>query len=141
MIGHLEGTVHSTHAGFLILSVAGVGYKVATTRETLASLKNEKTAALWTHLAVREDALDLYGFRTEEKTQLLHAAVQQEQRLSIIYLKGKDEKSTRVILPRSIGRELYNGKEFTAVRAWCDMRQDERVFNLERILKIETCSP
>ena len=81
------------------------------------------------------------GQSVEEKTQLLHAAVQQEQRLSIIYLKGKDEKSTRVILPRSIGRELYNGKEFTAVRAWCDMRQDERVFNLERILKIETCSP
>jgi Holliday junction DNA helicase RuvA len=67
MIGHLEGTVHSLHAGFVILSAGGVGYKVATTRETLASLKGAKQAALWTHLAVREDALDLYGFRTEEE--------------------------------------------------------------------------
>jgi Holliday junction DNA helicase RuvA len=67
MISHLEGTVHSVHPGFVILSVGGVGYKVAATRETLVSLKNAKTAALWTHLAVREDALDLYGFRTEEE--------------------------------------------------------------------------
>jgi len=67
MISHLEGTVHSTHAGFLILSVGGVGYKVATTRETLASLKGAKSASLWTHLAVREDVLDLYGFNTEEE--------------------------------------------------------------------------
>jgi Holliday junction DNA helicase RuvA len=67
MISHLEGVVHSSRAGFVIVSVGGVGYKVAATRETLASLKQGAPVALWTHLAVREDALDLYGFRTEEE--------------------------------------------------------------------------
>ena len=67
MIAHLEGTVHSIHPGFVILSVGGVGYKVSATRETLIALKNATTASLWTHLAVREDALDLYGFNTEEE--------------------------------------------------------------------------
>lgn len=67
MIGRLEGTLHSAHAGFVILSVGGVGYRVSVTRETLASLKGVKAVALWTHLAVREDALDLYGFTTEEE--------------------------------------------------------------------------
>jgi len=70
MIGRLEGTVHSTHAGFAILSVGGVGYKVFGTRETLARMKREGDAAVWTHLAVREDVLDLYGFFTEEELRL-----------------------------------------------------------------------
>ncbi len=67
MIGHLEGVVHSAHAGATIISIGGVGYKVATTRETLASLKPGASASLWTHLAVREDALDLYGFSMQEE--------------------------------------------------------------------------
>jgi Holliday junction DNA helicase RuvA len=66
MIGHLEGKVLAARAGSVILSVNGVGYKIATTRETAASIKGKKEAALWTHLAVREDALDLYGFADEE---------------------------------------------------------------------------
>jgi len=67
MIGHIEGTVLAIRAGFAILSANGVGYKVALTREVLTSLKNGKGVSLWTHLAVRENALDLYGFRTEEE--------------------------------------------------------------------------
>src|SRR3989344_6414517 len=71
MIGHLEGVVTSvrmaaqTRPGFLIISVGGVGYKVYATRETIAELKRKERAALWTHLAVREDSLDLYGFLDE----------------------------------------------------------------------------
>jgi Holliday junction DNA helicase RuvA len=67
MIGHLEGKVHSAHAGYVIVSVGGVGYKVAATRETLGALQAGKDAALWTHLAVRDDALDLYGFSSQEE--------------------------------------------------------------------------
>lgn len=64
MIGYLEGSVKAREAGFAIVLAGGVGYKVAATRETLASLST--TVELWTHLAVREDALDLYGFKTPE---------------------------------------------------------------------------
>lgn len=67
MIGHVEGTVTALRAGFVILSAAGVGYRVAATKETLATLRSGERAALWTHLAVRENALDLYGFKNEEE--------------------------------------------------------------------------
>jgi Holliday junction DNA helicase RuvA len=67
MIGHLQGTVMATRTNFLLLSVGGVGYKVFTTKETLARTKSGAEASLWTHLAVREDILDLYGFFTEEE--------------------------------------------------------------------------
>ncbi len=70
MIGHLSGVVVATRAGFAIVSAGGVGYKVFTTREMLASLKPEKSVALWTHLAVRETALDLYGFATEDELRI-----------------------------------------------------------------------
>lgn len=65
MIGHLEGTVKEVRAGFVILSAGGVGYKVAATNATLKGLARGASTALWTHLAVREDALDLYGFSEE----------------------------------------------------------------------------
>ena len=66
MIRHVEGAVLGLRPGFLILSAGGIGYKVFATRETLASVRSKERAALWTHLAVREDALDLYGFLDEE---------------------------------------------------------------------------
>src|SRR3989344_7108830 len=70
MIGRIEGTVSAKRAGFVILSAGGVGYKIAATRETLAKLKEKESVSLWTHLVVREDALDLYGFRGEEEMRL-----------------------------------------------------------------------
>ncbi len=67
MIGHLKGEVFAVRGGSVILSVQGVGYAIAITREALEGLKVGAEAALWTHLAVREDALDLYGFANEEE--------------------------------------------------------------------------
>ena len=70
MIGYVEGRVVAVRLGFAILSASGVGYKLFATRETLATLSPQKEAALWTHLAVREDVLDLYGFLGEEELHL-----------------------------------------------------------------------
>lgn len=67
MIGHLEGNVRALRPGFAIISAGGVGYKVAATKQALASLRLGEKATLWTHLAVRENALDLYGFVGEEE--------------------------------------------------------------------------
>jgi Holliday junction DNA helicase RuvA len=66
MIGHLEGTVLKVGETYVIVSCGGVGYKVSATKDALAHLKKGSAASLWTHLAVREDSLDLYGFESEE---------------------------------------------------------------------------
>lgn len=66
MIGHLSGTVVAVELDHLILSAGGVGYKLFSTQETLAGLQTGVATELWTHLAVRENALDLYGFATRE---------------------------------------------------------------------------
>jgi holliday junction DNA helicase RuvA len=70
MIGHLEGTITALREGYCILSAGGVGYKVAATRDALARCQPGGRVSLWTHLSVRETALDLYGFSTEHELGL-----------------------------------------------------------------------
>lgn len=68
MIGQLKGEISHKEERFVILNAGGVGYKVFVAPETGQNLKEGTSASLWTHLVVREDALDLYGFLT--KTEL-----------------------------------------------------------------------
>lgn len=67
MLGFIEGEVKAVRLTYAIVSVSGVGYKVFTTKDALAHLTEGSPAALWTYLAVRENALDLYGFADEEE--------------------------------------------------------------------------
>ena len=68
MIGQLTGTIAAREAGSIILDVAGVGYLLRVTSPTYQLLtKKEGAVTLRTHLAVRENALDLYGFLEEKE--------------------------------------------------------------------------
>jgi Holliday junction DNA helicase RuvA len=62
MITQLRGTVVHKTAGYAVVDVNGVGYRVFATPDVLSKLPKNKEALLWTHLAVRENAMDLYGF-------------------------------------------------------------------------------
>ena len=71
MIAHLSGTLLSKHATSVILDVGGVGYEVTIPVSTFYDL--EDTGAnvqlrIYTH--VREDALQLYGFKTSREREL-----------------------------------------------------------------------
>lgn len=66
MIGHITGKIIHTDIKSIILDVSGVGYKIFTNTAILD--KNaDKMISFWTYLAVRETALDLYGFQTKEE--------------------------------------------------------------------------
>ena len=63
MISYLEGTILFKGDRFAVVSALGVGYKVYLAPETLRMLAPEgQPIKLWTHLHVREGALELYGF-------------------------------------------------------------------------------
>ncbi len=66
MIGHLTGTIIHTDLKFVVLDVNGVGYKIHTNTAILDG-KTSEIASFWTYLAVRENALDLYGFQKKEE--------------------------------------------------------------------------
>jgi Holliday junction DNA helicase RuvA len=71
MIAKLTGVVDTVEQARVVLNVGGVGYLLFMSRtETLTP---GDTISLFTYLAVRENALDLYGFVTEaERTMFEH---------------------------------------------------------------------
>lgn len=70
MIASLRGKLIYTDATCAVVECGGVGYKCFVTKNTLYNLpqKNEGVF-LHTFLAVREDAMDLYGFREIEELE------------------------------------------------------------------------
>ena len=64
MIASIRGTVLHKNDNAVVVDVNGVGYLVRTTTKTLAETPESSDVFFYTYLAVREQALDLYGFTT-----------------------------------------------------------------------------
>ncbi|AGL01238.1 Holliday junction branch migration protein RuvA [Desulfoscipio gibsoniae] len=69
MIAFLRGTVASVEIEAVVLDVHGVGYKVNVTAACAASLSGmvDQEVSLHTHMIVREDDMQLYGFFSTEE--------------------------------------------------------------------------
>lgn len=70
MISYLKGKVLNKLSNSLILLVDNVGYKIYVTGGLLDNLKKNNEAELYIYHAIREDASDLYGFKTLEELDL-----------------------------------------------------------------------
>ena len=69
MIGHIDGNIIFSCDKYIILDVNGIGYKVYISLDTISTISGNNEVALWTHLVVKEDALDLYGFLNQEELE------------------------------------------------------------------------
>ncbi|MDF2929277.1 Holliday junction branch migration protein RuvA [Anaerospora sp.] len=70
MIGYIKGQVSHLFSDFCFVDVQGVGYRVFVPNSTRQKLSTGMTVVLFTHLNVREDAMLLYGFITQEEYEL-----------------------------------------------------------------------
>jgi len=70
MISYLKGTILQKGVNFVILLVGGVGYKVFIEPARCLEIEKGSEQEMYTHQHVREDALDLYGFKTMEELQM-----------------------------------------------------------------------
>ncbi len=98
MIARLNGKLAETGDGFAVVDVGGVGYLVHLSRLSLATLpaRGEGVALrVFTH--VREDALDLFGFSSEEEEAVFRA---------LIDVKGVGPRAAQNILSGIEAREL-----------------------------------
>ena len=71
MIAHLSGTLLSKEPNQVIVDVGGVGYDVTIPLSTFYDLDDQKSDVqllIYTH--VKEDALQLYGFKTASERKL-----------------------------------------------------------------------
>jgi Holliday junction DNA helicase RuvA len=71
MIALLSGKVAVRRGDHVVVDCGGVGYRVAVSAQTLRKVPAAgRDVVLHTHMVVRDDALALYGFATEEERAL-----------------------------------------------------------------------
>ena len=70
MYYYLSGTVAHIEPFLAVIDCGGGGYGCRTTSFTLSRIKTGEKAKLYTYLSVREDAMDLYGFSSQEERRL-----------------------------------------------------------------------
>lgn len=69
MYYYLNGILAVCQPNLAVIDCGGVGYKCAITANTYKAISGKETAKLFTYLNVKEDALDIYGFATEQEMQ------------------------------------------------------------------------
>ena len=75
MIGLVEGVVRILNDSEVLIIAGGVGYKVRVPYRTLQGLAEGQVSSLLTHLVVREDVLDLFGFLFESDKELFELLI------------------------------------------------------------------
>ena len=70
MIDQISGKIISINDNYVVLAVGGLGIKVNISANFASKLVNEDLITLVTYLNVREDALDLYGFKNDSERNL-----------------------------------------------------------------------
>jgi len=67
MFHHIKGTVVHVDPNRVVLDNGGGGYSINTSFFSASAVKKGEEALFYTYLHVREDAMELYGFATEEE--------------------------------------------------------------------------
>ncbi len=76
MISYLEGKILDKNEKFFVADVNGVGYKIFSHVGILAKIPEiGQNVKIWTHLYVREDAMDLFGFLNKEELEFFEVLI------------------------------------------------------------------
>ena len=106
MFYYVSGTVAHMEPYLAVIDCGGVGYACRTTTYTLSSLKKGEKGKLYTYLNVREDAMELYGFATQEELNLFQ---------QLISVSGVGPKAALSILsastPANLALSIITGDE------------------------------
>lgn len=70
MIGYLKGIVTHIFREYCFIDVHGVGYRVFVPASTMEKLTIGRETTVFTYMSVREDAILLYGFATQDEYEL-----------------------------------------------------------------------
>jgi Holliday junction DNA helicase RuvA len=100
VIASVRGEVISRMAGEVVIEAAGVGYRMAVSSETLSAMPGAgREARLFTHLVLRDDGMQLFGFATQSERELF---------LMLIGVQSVGPKVALAVLSGGTPRELLN---------------------------------
>ena len=75
MFGHITGKIYDLKGTKTVLKAGGIGFVIHSTPSYLTKLKTNQEASFWTHTAVRENDISLYGFETEEELRIFELLI------------------------------------------------------------------
>ena len=70
MIAYIQGTVRAIRDDSLVIDRGGIGFRVFVPASVSANVREGSEECIYTHFAVREDAVCLYGFLTEDDLEV-----------------------------------------------------------------------
>jgi holliday junction DNA helicase RuvA len=98
MIALISGSVAVRRKDFVVVDCGGVGYRLAVSAQTFRRVPAVgQEVTLHTHLVVRDDALALYGFATEQERELF---------LMLLAVQAVGPKVALAVLSGAPSREL-----------------------------------
>lgn len=89
MYAFIEGKISEINPASAVIDCHGIGYDISISVNTYSQIKDKESCRLLTHLAVREDAMVLFGF-ADEKERLLFR--------NLISVSGVGAGTARLIL-------------------------------------------
>ena len=99
MYEYISGLVTDLAPTYAVIDAAGVGYYINISLQTYSAIEGEKSARLYVHFVVREDAQVLYGFATKLERELFR---------QLISVSGVGGNTARMILSTYSTSELRN---------------------------------
>lgn len=76
MFYYISGILKKVHNNFVVIDCGGIGYKIFTSFNSIKALPQiGENTLLNTHLYVREDIFDIYGFVTSEEQKLFEMLI------------------------------------------------------------------
>ena len=99
MYEYISGLVTDLAPTYAVIDAGGVGYYINISLQTYSAIEGEKSARLYVHFAVREDAQALYGFATKLERELFR---------QLISVSGVGGNTARMILSTYSTSELRN---------------------------------
>ena len=100
MIDHVNGTLEYCEIGFCVIDCAGVGYKLTVSDNTFSAICSHigEKEKLFANLQVREDGVELFGFKTHDEMQAFKL---------LITVSGVGPKAAMAILSLLTPDRLY----------------------------------
>ena len=99
MYHHLRGKLVEKNPTYLVVECDGVGYYVNISLTTYSHIGDDENVMVYTHLAVREDAMTLYGFAQPTEREIFRL---------LIGVSGVGANTARMILSSLLPGEVEN---------------------------------
>jgi holliday junction DNA helicase RuvA len=89
MYDYIKGNLAEKNPAYAVIEANGIGYLLNISLHTYTQLKDDGNCLLYTHLAVKEDSMTLFGFFDQEERELFR---------QLISVNGVGTNTARVML-------------------------------------------